>query len=363
MIRHFKNILVFLLACLGACLQYSCSTDINLYPDNWETEYIVHCIIDCQNDKQNAFIQLTSNPLDPESRNSNINDLFYNEHQLIIQEWYQDEYAEYLMDPVSIFQEDIPSSPSSALFSASFNPYMFMDYKLVLKNQQSGRILTAKTKPVPDPIVLQPHSLGTFYNFSDIDHPFTVKYKAIPRGYVYRIGFKIKYVELTESQDTLYKTATFEMNPVYVDDPPAYVPTREVEGKLITKDMPLDYLLNIHARCIPELKNLKLRWLHSFDFTIWAGNEDLKKYLQIAENFSDNRKQFFSNINNGYGLFGAANYITITDVAADDGFLKSLSSSERTSHLKFVKYPFNGPFRTEGMENNAINLNMLNINN
>jgi hypothetical protein len=58
----------------------------------------------------------------------------------------------------------------------------------------------------------------------------------------------------------------------------------------------------------------------------------------MASKYEDNRKQFFSNINGGYGLFASSSHTSATSLKPDDIFLNNLADGKATRQLKFKPY-------------------------
>lgn len=336
-----KNYIGSLVAVLLNILLYSCETEIDLYSDAKADQVIVYGILDCSDknqvirigkmirpDETLADFTAVSVPAPPDS------------FSVSIQEWANGYYCTYPL-PVAETQ----ANSSMTLYAGLFEPFDFMEYKLIITNLNSGNLIVAKTLPLAEPKILKPGMDNIACSLGDSLNAFEFKYSVIPRGLVYQLELSIQYVEYTAQGDTLFKEGVFAFNPVYVDNPPDYVPTRINYGKDITRTLSPQYLLNIFARIIPVSPMIETRLLYRFSFTVWAGNESLRNYLQMGSKYEDNRKQFFSNIVGGYGLFASSSHVSVKGLWPDDAFLTKLSESSTTNKLKFKKYLYNGRFR------------------
>ncbi len=334
-----KNILPLIASLLGFIFT-ACETDINLYTDVKSDQVIIYGVLDCSAKTQvvriGKMIRPDATALDFLSLATPVQS---DSLAVDIQEWANGLYCNYNL-PVADSQEN----SNMTLFKGIFEPYDFMEYKLVVTNKNTGSLIIAKTLPLTDPKILKPGMDNMACTFSDTLNPFEFKYSVIPRGMIYQLELRIQYVEFTMQGDTLFKEGVFAFNPVYVDDPPDYVPTRINYGKDVTRTIPPQYILNIFARIIPSSPSVDARLLYRFNFTVWAGNDILRNYIQMGSKYEDNRKQFFSNIVGGYGLFASCSHIAVTGLRPDDAFLTNLSESPTTSKLKFKRYLYNGRF-------------------
>lgn len=87
-------------------------------------------------------------------------------------------------------------------------------------------------------------------------------------------------------------------------------------GKLTIDGQPNDIYLQL-ANSLPELKPNTLRFFKNFTLVIWAGGEDLAKYISLnkpTEGINNENKPEFPDIENGTGLFSSRTTIEVDDV-------------------------------------------------
>ena len=324
------------------CLIYqSCETEIDLNSDTSKDLLVVYGILDCSDKTQTVHIGRMANPDETGTAFNNLSEPVQSDSiQVSIQEWANDRYCTYDLSPELNQDKNI----TMTVFGGVFEPFDFMEYKLIITNLNSGNIITAKTLPLADPKIKKPTMSNISCTFGDTLNPFEFKYSTIPRGMVYQSQMIIQYVDFTFEGDTVFQERVFAFNPVYVDDPPEFSSTRINYGGDLTRSLPLDYLLNIFARVIGASEKIETRLLYRMNFTVWAGNEVLRNYLKMASKYEDNRKQFFSNINGGYGLFASSSHISVTGLKPDDFFLNNLADGQATRQLKFKRYLYMGRF-------------------
>jgi len=328
----------------------ACESEIDLYPDMEINEVVVYGILDCSSSSQIVKIgRLGSPKVHSDNTFESLIEINPDTVQVSVQAWSGDIYGTYSLAPV----ESAEDPTTMAKFSGLFEPYEFMEYKLQVNGLNSGVIATAKTLPLSDPKVLRPGMSGIPISLGDTLNYFECKYSTVPRAMIYKTQISIQYVEITEYGDTLFQESMYGFSPVFVDDPPDYIDSRINYGKEVTRAFAPSYLLNVFARMVDFNRDVVSRVLYRMSFTVWAGDAVLRNYLQMAEKYDDNRKQFFSNINGGYGLFASTSHTTVDGLRVDEKFLEMLSKDERTLDLKFRHFLWtgrNGWISSEGGE-------------
>ena len=221
------------------------------------------------------------------------------------------------------------------LYEARITPFMDMDYKLIITNPGNGEVVESKIVPVPAPKLGSPNWSWVRYNFSLENDPFNIRFNEVPRVYVYLVRFTIRYIEVYVGGDTLVQSGSHVFRPRYVDDPPEYSAVRENFGNQHNQHMNKRYTYNVFDLVIPDRTDVSYRQLICFEISVWGGDQNLRNYTEYGIKFKDNRKQFFTNINNGIGFFGACSHTDCTGVLPDQDFMDSLPLYSRTSHLRF----------------------------
>lgn len=315
----------------------SCGNEINLFPDEIPSAYMVYGILDANSEDQFVKIRKTfGGNSDIEELTGN-NDLFNPPEYLSveIEEWSDESSMIYpmtrnslLKDP-GLFADDI-----NVIYHGSFLPEKTHRYNLLIKDPESGLVINASTQVVAPPNVRFPIVDHVKYRFSDTLNHFYVKYE--PTGSVHMQQFFINYIEILHSGDTLFQTVCFNVRPRFKE------PGRPVVT--YTRTYSKNYVLNIMHMLIKEKESVAERQLHSFDFFVWAGDEHLKNYLQLSEKFNDNRRQFFSNIEGGLGIFAACSHVGLEGIWPLKYFYDTIANSSKISNLSFSNKRYSGEF-------------------
>jgi hypothetical protein len=286
----------------------ACESEIDLYPDETINEVVIYGILDCSTSGQLIKIgRLGSPKVSDDNVFESLIRIDPDTVQVSVQAWSGELYGTYSLTPVDSSGE----ASSMASFTGSFEPYEFMEYKLLVNGRNSGIIASGKTLPLSDPKILRPGMSGMPVSMGDSMDYFEFKYSTVPRAMIYKLQMTIQYAEISENGDTLFCEKEYGFSPVYVDDPPEYIDSRINYGKEVTRAFAPSYLLNVFNRIVEIDRDVSFRVLYRIGFTVWAGDAVLRNYLQMAEKYDDNRKQFFSNINGGYGLFACSSHSVV----------------------------------------------------
>ncbi|MFA6127467.1 MAG: hypothetical protein WC699_09190 [Bacteroidales bacterium] len=316
----------------------SCENDIQLINKNQDKTYVVFGLLNSTDPLQQVKIRMTSITdaalLDIAADSTEFSaspDL-----QVTIQEWQNDFYATFPLKPVQYPKEPgIFMNTRNDLYETMITPSKDMSYKLMIVNPDNGDLITSKVVPVPVPKLGSPNWSWVRYNFSLPSDPFNIRFYEVPRTNVYLIRFTLHYIEVFTAGDTLVRSNSFVLRPIYVDDPPEYSAKHDNLGNEHNRHMTKGYTYNVFDELIADNDAVNFRQLICFEVSVWGGDENLRNYTELGIKFTDNRKQYFSNINNGIGFFGACSHVDCTGVLPDQDFMDSLPLYSRTSHLKF----------------------------
>jgi hypothetical protein len=316
----------------------ACENDIKLFNKDQEKTYVVFGLINSTDPLQQVKVRMTS------ITDSAIFDISKDSSEfsatpnllVSIQEWYQNNYATYEMKPVLYPKEPgIFFNTRNDLYEAVIKPSTDMVYKLIITNPDNGDLVEAKILPVPAPKLGAPTWSWIRYNFSNLADPFNIRFNIVPRVKVYLICFTINYIEVSTGGDTLMKNKSWVFQPRYVDNPPDYIPSRENLGSELNQHVTKGFTYRIFDLLIPDQQDLYFRQLICFDVSVWGGDENLRNYTELGIKFNDDRKQSFSNINNGIGFFAGCSHTGCTGVLPDQDFMDSLPLNPITARLKF----------------------------
>ena len=324
----------------------SCENEIKLFPDDMPSQLMIYGILDANSDQQNIKIRKTF------GGNSDLNgmtqnpDLFIPSDSLIVKlkEWREDGLVNHYLSPYTLAKESGQfSETGNIIYQGTIPLIMDTRYDLYIENTKTREVVRATTKAIEPPVMRFPTADHTVYRFADTINHFYIKY--VPTGSVHLQQFFINYIELLYSGDTLFSTVDFQLTPKFIH------PGRPVST--YTRTYSKDYVLNIMRMLIPEKAEVRERQLHSFDFIIWAGDEHLKDYVQLAEKYNDNRRQFFSNISGGLGIFAACAHTSIEGIWPRKEFYDTIANSFRLRNLHFSTERYKGEFKKEEVSQTA----------
>lgn len=323
---------------LMVMLLSSCDNEIDLFHEDQEKTYVVFGLLNSTDEIQQVKIRMTS-VTDAAIAEISIDSTGFSASPLIqvsLQEWQNNNYATYPMSRIHYSNEPgIFMNTRNDLYETHLMLFLDMAYKLIITNPENGDLVESKIVPVPAPKLAAPNWSWIRYNFSLESDPFNIRFREVPRTYVYLIGFTINYLEIYNSGDTLRQKGTWVFRPVYADVPPDYFVTRENFGKEHNQHIAKPLAYRAFEQLIPDRPDLSYRQLISFDISVWGGDQNLRNYMEYGLKFNDNRKQAFTNISNGIGFFGACSHSDCLGILPDQNFMDSLPLDPLTAHLKF----------------------------
>jgi len=326
------------LALALALLSGSCANDIDLFRQDQEKTYVVYGLLNSCDPLQQVKVRLTSISDAPLAELEADSTEFSAPEglEIMVQEWDNQDYAIYNMEPVNYDKEPgLFFNTRNTIYESRFHPDLDMEYKLIISNPDSGELVTSKIVPVPAPALGSPTWPWIRYNFSNDADPFNIRFKEVPRVYVYLVRFTIRYLEVGFGNDSVIRENSYVFKPRYSNEPPRYETMRENTGKEHNRHMTRAYTYNVMRISIPDRDQVLYRQLICFKVSVWGGDQNLRNYVELGIKFTDNRRYLFSNINNGIGVFGACSYSACDGVLPDQAFLDSLPLHTRTADLKF----------------------------
>lgn len=326
---------------LAFFMLHSCDNEIKLFPDVVPSMYMIYGILDSNDSIQQIKVRKTFGGSDTQNNLAGNSDLFLPAENIRVMVVtgsgsdsisYEFSSTEYDKD-VGFFAND-----RNPVHEAYFKPVKGQYYRLILVDPELSEPITATLKAIGAPLITYPFNGNAYYRFSDVHNPFYFQFTAT--GQVHLQQFFVNYLEINKDGDTIYTQSRFDLSPKYKDS----TQTTRYYGK----EFGISYILNIiHMRVIED-EEVMSRVLHSFDYVVWAGDQVMKDYLQLAERFPDNRKMFFSNIENGFGFFAASSHSRIENLYPTQAFFDTLVTCPVTKDLKFQNHKFIGEFRREG---------------
>ena len=314
-----------------------CANDIHLFPEEVPSEYMVFGILDANSEDQFIKIRKTF------GGNMSLNEMAGEPEMFLppdsisvrVEEWTDDGIIFHPFEMQVLEKESgIFSELNNHIHYGKFGLEDGRKYGLRILDEESNIEITASTIAIDPPDLRFPTTGNTKYRFADTVNHFYVKYA--PTGAVHLQQFFINYVDILKNGDTLFRTAKHELRPRF----------RHPEYPVVTytRTYSKDYVVNIFRMIIEEDENVRERQLYSFDFLVWAGDEYLKDYLQLAEKFNDHRRQYFTNIEGGMGIFAACSHSGVDGIYPRQAFFDTLANAERLINHKFSNIRFRGDF-------------------
>jgi hypothetical protein len=112
-------------------------------------------------------------------------------------------------------------------------------------------------------------------------------------------------------------------------------------GQELSSSFSLDDFLNFLVQNIPVDPNVtRVVKRKTFDFYVYTGSEDMYKYMQVSTptNSLVQDRPFFTNINNGVGLFTSRSYTARMGKKMNRKFIDEISDNPKTRNLNFEDY-------------------------
>lgn len=329
-----KNLLWILLAIL---LVHSCDNEIDLYPDDVPSQYMIYGILDSEDSIQQIKIRKTFGGDDSQQSLASESESFLPSEDIVVkvihgsgnnEQVYEFRSQEYVKD-FGFFAND-----KNPIHVAEFQPKRGEEYRLVIDDPELPEPIIASITAIRTPVITSPFYGDAYYGFTDTLNPFYFQCQSA--GQVHLLQFFVNYLEISNNNDTSYVHSSFDLRPIFRDT----LSTVRYIGKAFS----LSYILNIIRMQVVESDDVKLRYLHSFDFVIWAGDQTLRNFIQLAQQFPDNRKLFFSNVSGGFGFFAASSHARAENLYPTKAFFDTLMTCPVTKDLKFMDHKYIGDF-------------------
>lgn len=354
------------LFCSIALVTWTCSTEVDLLGD-WKETTVVYGLLDQSQPKQYVRIQKAflgpDNALTMAQEYDSIN--YLNQLQVTIQELDDagNIYNTFTLQP-DTFPKDggMFAGPNQVLYSfdtPSGTLNSSHNYKLTVVNNQTGNTVTAITNLIETTStgvfnMVTPSTSNTTVNFvpTTTQPQFTMKWNAAPSAHVYQPSITFYYTEYYLNGDSAQKQ-TPEWTLAVVE--PASNALTSPQNLEFNK---LDFFrfLGNNIAVDPNVVKRRARYV---EFDIYAGSEELKKYIDIngaSSSLSQEHPQYTNIVNSNpdvpaYGIFasryraqkmpGFGVYTWPLSSSSIDGLVSAnflgLVSNEFTCHLLFMK--------------------------
>jgi len=224
-----------------------------------------------------------------------------------------------------------PSSPNILYRSSGETIFRDSDYRIVVKNSQTGHIISATTPIVDSMRIIKPsRSASALIQFSNEQFPYNVEYITAKNGKVHTMTIRFWYFEEVTGSGTpgVDKYIDWVFPNVLVSNPSVVETIRiQIEGEDFYKFVGQNILVNPNV----------FRIAKGLDFSFIAGAEFLANYVAINQSTTSvlTTTPYYSNVTGGTGIFSSRFIQVVPDKQLDSPSKALLLTSPYTADLGF----------------------------
>lgn len=224
-----------------------------------------------------------------------------------------------------------PSSPNILYRSNGENIFRDSDYRIVVKNTQSGHIFSATTPIVDSMKIVRPtRQASSLIQFSNEDFTYNVEYLSGKNGKVFTLTLRFWYFEEVTGSGVPGVNKYLDWNfPNKILEDPTNVET-------ITVPIKGEDFYEFLGENIPVNPSV-FRIAGGIDFIFMSGAEFLANYVAISQSTTSvlTTAPYYSNVVGGTGIFSSRYIQTIPNKQLDPPSKALLLTSPYTSDLGF----------------------------
>ncbi len=211
-------------------------------------------------------------------------------------------------------------------------------YEIVLRNLNSGKVVSAQTRIARPPLISYPPNSSTIINFEansalpGANPSITFSWLKSDNVVAYQYAMIFHYEEFPTSNPSDITQKSFRVlssvfNP-FIDEPGA----NEIQYPVSKREF-----YNFVVANIAENPNLS-RKFKKLDITVFAATKDFYDYFEINRPSTSivQKTSDFTNVNNGLGLFTSRVFSTVPNINLHPNTLDSLRAGQFTNRLNFV---------------------------
>lgn len=219
---------------------------------------------------------------------------------------------------------DIPLSPNNtisknsgvfygpdqenAIYSTNATLYGDSEYRLVIKNNETGNTVSAQTSLISDFAFTAPFSGSTAFNFVNVsnpDQPFTVEWNSAKNGKLYQLTVRLNYTDyLDTNSDNIIDDSIAQT----VDWVHGTQKSERLDGtqKMTNVFVGKDFLKYIGSQLAPY-PNLHKRVAGNVELKVLVAGDDMNTFIEVNAPSTGiiQQKPEFTNITNGLGIFSS----------------------------------------------------------
>lgn len=308
----------------------ACSTDFDIN-SNWQDTTVVYGLLN-QNETTHyikinkAFLgkgnAITMSQVEDSSS-------YFNNLEVKIEEYKNGVITNsYYLDTTTIYNKESGQFyyPKQVLYKFNATLYENGEYKLIIKNKLSGKLITSQTIMIHDFSITKPSSIQTA-NFT-ARNPIEVTWSSAKNGRRYQLNIRFHYKEINLStNDTTNHYVDWLFAPIKSND-------FEDEKEMETSYVGQGFYANLHYK-IPYNLNV-IRLSGKVDFIISVAGDDFSTYMEVSEPSTGivQEKPSYTNINNGIGIF-SCRYNKFRSINLSPYSIDSLRNGSYTYNLRF----------------------------
>lgn len=221
------------------------------------------------------------------------------------------------------------------------------DYKLIVKNNSTGKLYTSQTSIIDSilptiyhplrepyyPVPYFPSNPSNYYiDYSLPDVKRTIRFISIKNAKAYHVTMRFHYVDSLIDQTTQSKYVDVNLS--------QKISTGIAGGEEILNEF---YSDEIYSKLYSEIKKIDnesvlFRRFLKIDYIVYAASKDYYNFLQISapSNSIAQEKPAYSNISDGYGVFAARSRFHIQKQFSTL-FIDYMATHKPTCQLRFLK--------------------------
>ena len=336
-LSHFGTMRKILLYASLGLVFWTCSTNIDLL-DNWKETTVVYCLLDQTQPKQ--YVRVEKAFLGPNSAVSMAQhyDSIEYQHQLSVQlqQLHNGNVVNtWTLSPDTIQNKDngFFYAPEEVLYSMNSPAFNLTDqYHLIVTNTQTNHTVDATTSLINGFTISNPTGPSInliHYTSSTRIH---ILWNGTQNARLYQVGMTFYYNETDINNNTTLKATPEWMIGSLTTD--ASTATDAQDLSFDPNDF-YRYVASVVSANDPNVVSRKDAYLL---FTVYAGAEELATYMQVnaPSNSLVQEKPYYTNINNGLGLFSSRYSKSTPNLTLSGTTEDSLSMGQFTCHLRFM---------------------------
>ncbi|HEY0029747.1 MAG TPA: hypothetical protein VGC65_03225 [Bacteroidia bacterium] len=228
---------------------------------------------------------------------------------------------------------------TNAIYSTSATLFSDSEYRLTVRNNETGAEITAKTELITDITgFTYPAPSGSTFSFVIVgpypSYPFPISWFSAKNAKLYQAIIRLNYIDSTlTGNDTM--TLDYLLPVLKTDDSDA-LPPEPMSYAMKGRDF-----YRFLGSSMPDKVGLVKRTALKVDLMLIAGSDDLSTFIDVNRPSTGiiQERPEFTNINGGLGIFSSRLNRALSAAVSrpmDGTSLDSLACGQYTKHLKFV---------------------------